>query len=602
MVIDLSDAAPFLSWLPGAFLDWLLIVFVLLAAVTVIGWLVAALRYGPGRAVMQTGRAWSGVIGDLAHMSLRRVMALTWLSVKESLRRRVVVVFAIFILVLLYAGWFLDPKSPNPALLYLSFVLTATSYLVLLMALFLSTLSLPADIKNRTLHTIVTKPVRTSEIVLGRILGFMTVGTMLLVVMGAISYVFVIRGLAHTHQLKAEDLHQVEGAVAGQTTLTGRTSYARNHSHVVTIVRTDDGHYQGHVEPEQGHWHTISVEQEGDHQVYKLGPAQGMLMARVPIYGKLSFRDRSGQPAAKGINVGNEWTYRSYISGGSLAAAIWTFQGIKESDFPRGLPIEMTLSVFRTYTGEIEKGIPGSLSLRNPRTGKTVEVRIFTAKEYRIDTQFIPREIVSPSGEKLDLFKDFVDNGTVEVWLRCVAPEQYFGAAQADMYLRAPDGYFTLNFVKGYVGIWLQMMLLVGMGVMFSTFLSAPVAILATAGMLLGGFFHEFLFKLATGQTFGGGPFESLLRMLTQENIISELQPGLRTVVVQTLDRLAEPFMLIMATLLPDFGRFSFSDYVAYGFNIPDFQILKFTVRMLAYVAPMFVAGFYFLKSREVAQ
>ena len=98
----------------------------------------------------------------------------------------------------------------------------------------------------------------------------------------------------------------------------------------------------------------------------------------------------------------------------------------------------MNISVYRTYTGEITKGIPGSLSLRNPKTGKMVEVRIFSAKDYVIDTQIIPREIISSKGEKLDLFKDMVaDDGSVEVWLRCVAPAQYFGAAQADMYLRA---------------------------------------------------------------------------------------------------------------------------------------------------------------------
>ncbi len=59
-------------------------------------------------------------------------------------------------------------------------MLTATSYLVLLLALFLSAFSLPADIQSRTLHTVVTKPVRPSEIVLGRILGFTIVGTALL--------------------------------------------------------------------------------------------------------------------------------------------------------------------------------------------------------------------------------------------------------------------------------------------------------------------------------------------------------------------------------------------------------------------------------------
>ena len=67
-------------------------------------------------------------------------------------------------------------------------VLTTTGYLMLLLALFLGALSLPADIKNRTLHTVVTKPVRPSEIVLGRILGFTIVGTVLLALMGVISY------------------------------------------------------------------------------------------------------------------------------------------------------------------------------------------------------------------------------------------------------------------------------------------------------------------------------------------------------------------------------------------------------------------------------
>ncbi len=117
----------------------------------------------------------------------------------------------------------------------------------------------------------------------------------------------------------------------------------------------------------------------------------------------------------------------------------------------------------------------------------------------------------------------------MEIWLQCVVPAQYFGAAQADVYLRARDASFALNFVKGYIGIWLQMMLVIGLGVMFSTFLSGPVAMLATLGALLGGFFNDFMLRLGTGQTYGGGPFESIIRLLTQQNVTSEMEPGLRT-------------------------------------------------------------------------
>ena len=90
--------------------------------------------------------------------------------------------------------------------------------------------------------------------------------------------------------------------------------------------------------------------------------------------------------------------------------------------------------------------------------------------------------------------------------------------------------------------------------------------------------------------------------MITQENIVADLEPNLRTMVVQTLDQLAEPFMKVVVMLLPDFYNFSFSNYVAHGFNIPADQILKFTFRMLAFVIPVFVAGLFCLKTREVAQ
>ena len=194
---------------------------------------------------------------------------------------------------------------------------------MLLLALFLSSLSLPADIKNRTLHTIVTKPVRASEVVLGRIVGFVVVTTCLLVVMGAISYGFVERGLAHTHQLTADDLQPVESAVPGRAAgLQGYTSRVNQHRHKVYI----DSAGKGQVEMEQGHRHELIVHKQDGKVTYEIGPAEGMLMARVPIYGKLAFRDRTGKSTDKGINVGDEWSYRGYIEGGGLAAAVWTFQ------------------------------------------------------------------------------------------------------------------------------------------------------------------------------------------------------------------------------------------------------------------------------------
>ncbi len=626
-----SELPQFATWIGPAARDWLIAIGCLGVFAILFGYLVATLRHGPGAALGITLKVLSSGIADLVRISPRRVLALARLAVKEAIRRRVVVAFAVFILVLLFAGWFLDPGSDDPARLYLGFVLTMTSYLVLLLVLFLSSLSLPADITSRTLHTVVTKPVRSSEIVLGRMLGFATMGTGLLAVMAVISYFFVVRGLNHTHELAEEDLavaSRTAGEADGEVTRSGQTSRVHGHRHKVSIEPS--GYHE--VESANGHRHALVIDPVGGKTVYRLGRPEGMLLARVPVYGKLRFRDREGKDTDKGINVGDEWFYRSYIQGGSPAAAIWTFRDITPERFPDGLPIEMNIGVFRTYKGDIEKGVFGSLSLRNPKTGLTVETEIFESKEFDTKEVFLPREIksfssaqvlprqiVTPSGERtipppdeidptladqkqFDLYDDLVADGQIEVWLRCLEPAQYFGAGQPDLYLRARDASFVLNFAKGYLGIWLQMLLIVGFGVMFSTFLSGPVAMVATLGVLVGGMFSRFLSDLAAGQVIGGGPIESLIRLVTQQNVMTEMDPGLRTEVAQMFDRALQYFLVAVAAILPPFGQFNYADYVAYGFDISGELMVVRLLSAAAYLLPVFLAGYLFLKTREVAR
>jgi hypothetical protein len=331
----------------------------------------------------------------------------------------------------------------------------------------------------------------------------------------------------------------------------------------------------------------------------------------VPLYGKLRFLDRKGEPAEKGVNTGDEWTYRSYVEGGTLAAAIWTFDGVTKSNFPErqfpdGLPVEMQLGVFRTYKADIEKGVMASLWVRNPgkEDNKPVRVRVFESKEFATDVKHLPLKIQGPEGKPLDLFEDFVDDGKIEVWVRCEDMAQYIGAAQPDLYLRAGDASFPGNFAKGCMGIWLQAMLMISLGVTFSTFLSAPIAMLATLGTLIAGIgnVHKFMYELATKQTYGGGPFESIVRILTQQNVTGEMEPGLLTTIVQTLDQPAAAFLWALAAILPDFSRTSFAEFVASGFCVPGETVLIAVCRVFAFMLPMFVAAYIFLKNREMAQ
>jgi ABC-type transport system involved in multi-copper enzyme maturation permease subunit len=608
---------PFLDWLRAGWRPFLGALLAAAALALFVGFLASALRHGPINALRITfGTALTGM-RELSRISPRRVLAMARLAFQESLRRRVLVVFGVFVIALLFGGWFLDRHSNHPARLYLSFVLTATNYLVLMLAIFLSAFSLPNDVKNRTIYTIVTKPVVAWEIVIGRLIGFCAVGTLMLALMCLFSYFFVQRGLRHTHDVDPQQLVARTYTDDGVTRREQRgvTSLSGHHRHEFTV--RDDG--RGVVKPERDHTHDVEIVNTGEEQrQYELGSARGLLLARVPVRGKLRFLDRTGRPG-EGTNVGYEWKYRKYIEGGTLAAAIWRFEGLQAKDFPDGLPLEMTIRVFRSYKGEIEEGITGIIELVKPAplgpdgmpTAPDGGLRSiewsFTAQDFSVMQQRIPREIVARDGSgnerTVDIFRDLVDprTGELEVWIRCLDREQYLGMAPADLYLRAANRPFWMNFVKGYVSIWFQMVVVTGFGVAFSTFLSGPVAMVATLAAMVMGFFKGFAFDVASGEMPGGGPLESFVRLVRQWNQLTELEESVGTWIVQRIDGVLMLIVQAISYAMPNCGMFNTSRFVAYGFDIPADLMAQHLTVTLAYAAVVSVAGYFFFKTREIA-
>ena len=339
----------------------------------------------------------------------------------------------------------------------------------------------------------------------------------------------------------------------------------------------------------------------------------------MPRYGTLRFLDRSGRPGNP-ISVGYEWTYRGYFEGGTLAAAIWTFQDVTPENYPLGLPLELNIRVFRTHKGKIERGIIGSIVLRNPNPAKQKQSPpiLFTAREFEPELRIIPRTFRLPpkadgQAAEMDIFQELVDDGRIEVMIRCEERAQYFGVAQADVYLRAPDSQFYRNFIKACVSIWLQMLLVTSFGVMFSTFLSGAVAMIATLSSIVMGFLTRFILNLAIsvmrGEEFldradyieGGGPIESMYRIITQMNVTLDLEPGVVTTIMQTIDRLLMFCMWAAASLLPNYADFSNADYVAYGYNIQFDLWSQQCVITLVYIAAVTCLGYFLLKTREIA-
>jgi hypothetical protein len=566
------------------------ILFVLLSLIGfVLGYIVSVFKYGPSEGFLRV----SQIIGqlftvDLPKMSFRRIYAVAKLAVKESIRKKILVLIAIFIVAMMFAGWYLDPNADYPARLYISFVLTATNYLVILLGLFISCFSIPADIKSRTIYTITTKPVRPLELFLGRVFGFTAIGTFILAIMGLLSYVFVVRGLDHSHELSTID-------PSGKS---GETSFNDRHRHTFNIV--SEG--KGFTNEVKGHRHIVT--KVGDKVV--VGSPIDDLTARIPIYAKsLTFTGRDGEKN-EGYNVGYMSEYQKYIEGDSLSRAVWRFEGVDKAPFGDVISYDLTISAFRTYKGDIVTPVGGLIHFRSVDGTVRSEDEPFKVKEFQVDRRTVRTKLkgfINDKPSDLDFFKDIAPDGSFEVVIRCQDRGQYLGMAAADIYLRPADLQFWWNFVKGYISIWLQMFIVICFGVMFSTFLSGPVALIATIAALVLGFFGFFVDELVKTTSKGGGPIESLIRLPTQMGSQIELDLGNENLqnAIFVVDRGILMAVSRLKDAVPNYSQLDTANFVAYGYNLFGGLLARHLTIAFGYFVLTALVSYFFLKTREMA-
>jgi hypothetical protein len=571
---------------------------------------------------------------DVADLSFRRIWAISTLTFKEAIRRKALLVFVIFAVLFMFGSWFLtsaDEKADIQIERHVVFVFTAVSWLVLPVVLMLACWGIPEDIKARSLHTVVTKPARRIEVVLGRMLGFSLIATLIVGVMSAVGFFWIDRQIP-------QSIHD-------------------------------------------------------------------RLVCKVPIYGKLRFLDRQGEPTKSGINVGDVWSFRSYIEGSTKATAIWDFDNISQTvlrtptdlgiesetpdealvqklklqpgqgvvvtkvvatspagssglrahdviltfkDQPIGQPSDLAAATqglalgetcpvtinrdgtqevlqlpwqeflalqtgfeaFRTHKGIINSGLLCELTLVNPDSKLRVPLPPFEVAEYRGDGNQtpIPRTIHYYDSEKkeartADLLTDLVSNGSLSVEARCLNQEQFLGMARPDLFIRMTDRPFFVGFFKAISGVWMEAIIVVMIGVAASCFLKGPIATLLTfAVLIVGQGFREMIEKIVTGQSLGGGPIESIYRMVTHMNqtVGLELSKPVERVIKVT-DQGVENGLWLVQQTFPNLTYFNMSPYVAKGFDV-DFRaaILPAIAVTVAFLVPCVLLGYYALKLREL--
>lgn len=544
---------------------WFAVVLPSAIAVVFVTFIVGILRFrSVGRSARWTSELVLGLFDDLRKLSLGRVWALAIHSLKESIRRRVLLVLVIFGLVFLFAGWFLDTAPAAQVKVYVSFVYRTIGMLLFLVAVLVACTGLPADIQRKTIHTVVTKPVLRLEIVLGRFLGVAILCTGILLLMATVSYLYLLRTTGLIGSAGAIDYMQEQ-----------IRRYEREGNIRLRDKARDD-----------------------------LQQIVNSLKARVPLYGELTFIDERGQEKEKGVDVGFEVSRRSFIPGATSAYARWYFRGIPVEKFRElnKIPVEFNFEVFRTTRQDVERGVKAELTFRNPYTGYYVLSSTFYVRENYLLRKDFEDNPDTPENEVQQILEG--SRGDLIVEVRCLSPDQYLGMAQDDLYiLLEEDAGFGTNFFKGVVGVWLQVLIVSALAVTFSTFLSTPVAILATITALICGQFMDFVAGVALGRLQGGGLLESLIRIVTHENLVRDLPDTPWVRVALALDhyffnRILHGVMLV----LPDLNQYGVWVNVAQGFYIDPMLLTSRIVVAIGYLIPFILIGYLMLRSREIAR
>ncbi|MCE9531009.1 MAG: ABC transporter permease [Planctomycetes bacterium] len=527
---------------------------------------------------------------DLSRLRTRRLFAIAKLSFKEAVRRRIVWIFFIFLLIFLFpATWFFFKRVKDEDVLKttISVISYLMTILLIFTALLLSAFSIPSDVKNQTIHTVLTKPVERFEVVFGRFLGYTALMTIALLALSAVSLIFVAS------------------------------------SNINEAARKES------------------------------------MKARVPVYGYLDFireRVEGNQIQTKafiGMDVGREYSYRKYIAGSSESTqrAVWSFVNVSDlsnlRDMP-AVPLEFAFDVFRMTKGEENRGVLCSFDLvtwkwdqanqeeytkavqeskyRKDKDGKKspasleeewenlngvaekfgrYENKSFPVFDYHTYKINIPpgilRNALDGTPGKDYLLQSPSGPVRLQVKVKCESPSQFIGVAPLDLYFLEAEGSFWLNFFKGAIGLWCRLCIVIALAVAASTYLAGVVSFLLALSLFLAGYFQSFIKSLAEGANVGGGPLESLTRLVKGSVTAADLD---KTATVQAAlfgDDLFRWLLRRFLNVIPDTERFTWSNYIAQGFNIGWEFILMNMIFLVGYLLPWALLSYYLMRSREIA-
>ncbi len=518
------------------------------------------------------------VFGGLGHVRGRRVWAMAKLSLKESVRRRVLWGFSLMLLVFLFGSWFLPYKPEDQVRNYVRAVFLAMTMLLLVTAGLLAAFSIPSDIKSLSIHTIVTKPVERFEILVGRYFGYILLMTVVLVVMSLLSLGYVARGV---DQEAAEESLKARVPIYGNLIVTNpkNVGYEWDYRQYITGASDDEATWTFHRLPAHLAERPDTVRCEFTFDIFRTTKGEenrGVLCTFL-------FKNPQFKGAATAGGLLDPATREQYQAERDRVLAEPDPEIMKRAQL-EGWPQEKRLAVL--CNGLAEKYGFYELPSREVVDFHTLYVDV-PAGLFRHLKDRDPRDPAPP----------------LQVVVRCDSPTQYVGVAKHDLYLLDAERSFAVNFFKGGAGgLWMQLCLIAGLAIVLSTYLSGIISFFAAVVIFVLGYFIDFIRTVAEGKAMGGGTFENGIRMLTNAHTAMALDRTPMVILAQNADKyVSQNAMALVLHLIPDVDRLDFTRHVAEGFDVGASQLAITVIFLAGYLVPWMILGYYLMRSREVA-
>jgi hypothetical protein len=377
---------------------------------------------------------------------MRRIWAVATNTIRQALRMKVAAVFILLLLVLLpVMGWTAtgDGTLKGRLQTFVSYGLSLTGLLLSLLTIIVSIYAITSDLEYRQIYTVVTKPIRRYQILLGKVLGVIVLDLVLLALFAGIVY-----GVTALMP-RFLDASDEERQAAQDEFFTARASLVPP---VVDVQKEVEALYNKNKDQLDAIYSRLTREE---------------------IFKQLTNRLRLEKRAAA---IGQ--------------MLVWEFHDVRPTDPNQSLFIRFKYDVSVTPPDEQVYGAWQIGDLRQLRQGAggTMQTRIWPETRKDVVRKFheikVPASVVAADGYLAVGFYNPPTNNTVVLFPIEDGLEVLY---KADT--------FTGNFLRAVLLILCRLLFLACLGVLAASFLSFPVAILFCLVIFVTGTASGFIIE-----------------------------------------------------------------------------------------------------------